>query len=550
MKLIMKKILLLSFLSVILLSTSCNKLLNEDVRNQISNTYLNTPSGVDDGVRAGYSYLRGWYGQQSAGWLTVFGTDEYTNGNADPTYNNYTANLNASSGVTTGVWNSLYQGVNTCNAVIDAAANVTGMDPILKDTRVAEARFLRAHYYFLLVQTFGPLHLTLHPTVGASTVASRSPIADVYTAIINDLNFAVAHLPATASDYGRVNLAAAKHALAKVYLTRATTTAAQSGDYAAAATLAKDVIATSGAKLLDDFAAIFAQGAGVRNSEVLWSCQFSTNPLTGGSNMAFLYFNNGYEGQPGMTRDLVNGRAYAHYRPTDYMLGLYNKNYDSRFSKTFKTTWFCNKPGTYTINGKSVALKLKDTAVVMLDHEITAAQRNAIRYTVIAPSQYTTGLWPMNSKFQDSLRTSVNSTAGVKDFIIYRLGETYLIAAEALYMSGKPTEALPYVNTLRARAAIVGPTSAITQANINAMQVTVADLSPDFFLDERARELSGEYMRWFDLTRTGKLLERVKKYNPVAAALIKPYHILRPIPQTQIDRTLGGATSFPQNTGY
>ena len=82
------------------------------------------------------------------------------------------------------------------------------------------------------------------------------------------------------------------------------------------------------------------------------------------------------------------------------------------------------------------------------------------------------------------------------------------------------------------------------------MQITVADLNIDFILDERARELSGEYLRWTDLTRTGKLLERVKKYNPVATTLIKDYHVLRPIPQTQIDRTLGGATNFPQNAGY
>jgi hypothetical protein len=84
------------------------------------------------------------------------------------------------------------------------------------------------------------------------------------------------------------------------------------------------------------------------------------------------------------------------------------------------------------------------------------------------------------------------------------------------------------------------------------MEVTVADLSvptpEDFVLDERARELAGESMRWFDLVRMGKLVDRVKKYNPEGAVLIKDFHALRPIPITQIDRTTGG--NFLQNPGY
>jgi hypothetical protein len=60
----------------------------------------------------------------------------------------------------------------------------------------------------------------------------------------------------------------------------------------------------------------------------------------------------------------------------------------------------------------------------------------------------------------------------------------------------------------------------------------------------------GEQLRWFDLVRTGKLLERVRKYNPQAAPGIQDFHVRRPIPQQQIDLTDGGASSFPQNPGY
>ena len=545
----MKRLFIIALGGIVLLTAACKKLLNEDVRSQISNLYVTTPSGLDDAVKACYSTLRAWYGSQSGGWMTVWGTDEFMNGNADITLSNYTANLNPSNGVTSGIWTSFYQGINTCNTVVDAAPGIT-MDLTLKNTRVAEARGLRAHYYFLLVQQFGPLEITLTPTSTASRVATRSPVADVYKVIIDDLTFAIANLPATTGDYGRLTIPIAKHMLAKVYLTRAGGTAAQPADYANAATLAKDVIATGGYKLLDDFSDLYAQPS-KPNAETMWACQWSPNLISAPSgNAACFDFCTGYEGYPGMTRDLANGRPFAHFRPTDYMLGLYNKTADSRWSKTFKTSWLCNKPGTYTINGKSVTLKLRDTALVTLDRELTTAERNAIPYTVITPSQYGPGIWPMNQKFQDSLRAAVNNSIGVKDVIIYRLAETYLIAAEALLMSGKADEAVTYLNVLRTRAAIRGATTAITAANIAALQVKASDMTIDFILDERSRELSGEFMRWTDLTRTNKLIERVKKYNPVASVLIQPYHTLRPIPQTQIDRTDGTSTAFPQNAGY
>lgn len=554
----MKRIFTIAIAGALIANTGCNKLLDEDVRSQISNLYLNTPAGLEDGVKASYSYLRSFYGTQSGGWMTVYGTDEYQNGNADATFANYTANLNPASGVSTGIWNSMYAGINTCNSVIEAAPAVTGMDEALKNTRVAETRFLRAHYYFILVQQFGPLHITLKPTSDASNAATRSPIAAVYKVIIDDLTFAIGNLPPTTGNYGRITIPAAKHMLAKVYLTRAGGAAKEATDYDNAATLAKDVITTSGYKLLDDFSELYAQPS-KPNAETMLACQYSTNIQSspgnvgnpgGGANVSCFGFCTGYEGQPGMMRDLANGRPFAHFRPTMYMINLYDKALDTRWEKSFKNTWFCNKPGTYTINGKSVTLKLKDTALVVLDREITAEERNAHAYTIITPSQYGPGIWPMNQKFQDSLRATVNNSIGVKDFPIYRLGETYLIAAEALLMSNKAAEAVTYINTLRRRSARPGATPAETEANKLAMEVSAADLNIDFILDERSRELSGEFMRWTDLVRTGKLLERVDKYNPVAKLLIKPYHVLRPIPQTQIDRTLGGKENFPQNDGY
>ena len=84
------------------------------------------------------------------------------------------------------------------------------------------------------------------------------------------------------------------------------------------------------------------------------------------------------------------------------------------------------------------------------------------------------------------------------------------------------------------------------------MEITSGELNLITILDERARELLGEQFRWYDLKRTGMLLERAYQYNPEVnnVGLMQEHHLLRPIPQTQIDRTDGGSSAFPQNPGY
>ena len=85
------------------------------------------------------------------------------------------------------------------------------------------------------------------------------------------------------------------------------------------------------------------------------------------------------------------------------------------------------------------------------------------------------------------------------------------------------------------------------QGSEAAMRIDPGDVDIDLILNERGRELLGEMKRWFDLVRTGQLVERVRDHNPFGASNIEDYHDLRPIPQSQRDRTEG---EFPQNPGY
>jgi hypothetical protein len=144
-------------------------------------------------------------------------------------------------------------------------------------------------------------------------------------------------------------------------------------------------------------------------------------------------------------------------------------------------------------------------------------------------------------KFKDSSRATFNEAQSARDVFVLRLAEMYLIAAEAELKTGKTDSAAYYLNVLRTRAALPGQAA--------AMQVLPAQVTLDFILDERAREFCGEQMRWFDLKRTGKLLDRIQLMNPDAAQYIQAFHELRPIPQTQLD-AVSNKNEFTQNQGY
>jgi len=551
----MKNSLIKILLIACLVCPACNKMLDEDIRSQVVGDYLNTPTGWQSGVNGVYATLKNVFcAIEDNGiipQITVFGTDTYTNGfdGGFKMMNFYNSDLNPRTNVIYSNWRNLYVAINACNTVIDKADLVPGLSDDVKNTRLGEVRFIRAEYYYLLVELWGPVPLSLKETTTIETEATRAPVKDIFAAIIEDLNFAIQHLPAVAANYGRVTKPAAEQLLANVYLAKATSEAKEADDYSKAADLAIDVINNYGFKLLDDFGKVFEQGSGEKNPEVIWAIQNNKDIISNGpGNTMHLYFLMKYDDLPGMQRDIANGRPYARFKPTDFVLNdLFDRQLDSRYRESFKRVFYCNKPGTYTINGHSVNLKAGDTAVYLADREYTPEELSHIDYNVWPPSKQNERVFPTLTKFLDPQRVGVNDQPGSRDLLFFRLSETYLTAAEALLMSGRPDEAADYINVVRRRAANPGATPEETEANRTAMEVSPAQLDIDFILDERARELLGEGVRWIDLVRTGKLIERVKKYNPVSAANIQPFHVLRPIPQIQIDRTSG---TFEQNPGY
>ncbi|MEQ9288005.1 MAG: RagB/SusD family nutrient uptake outer membrane protein [Cyclobacteriaceae bacterium] len=530
---------------------SCESFLEEENVPVATAQYLGTAAGYRDALTGAYSTLRTFYaGGEDGPSLTVFGTDEYTEGSdgGRKYLNRYDASLNPSAVDLLTVWQNIYRGINSTNIVIGRADEITGLDQSEIDGYVAEARFLRANYYFILVQLFGAVTISEEETAGAIVEAQRSSVTDVYNLIVSDLDLAVNNLPDIQSDYGRATKFAALHLRAKVHLTRATMDAGATAntEYTAALNDAETVITSGQFALLDDFASVFDQSGEVHN-EVIWSIQYSQDELFGGGNSLHLYYLMQYDNQPGMLRDTENGRPFKRFAPTSYAANVFDKSIDSRYDKSFKTVFYCNRPGTYQITNElqdiSVTLEEGDTAIWLPGYELDAAELATKQFQVLSPSRYTNRLYPTLTKFLDPNRPSVQHGAGSRDFIYMRLADTYLISAEANMMLGNMDEAVDRVNAVRRRAAFDGME--------DAMEITTTDLDIDFILDERTRELLGEFHRWFDLVRTGKLLERVGLHNPDGSSNIQDYHVLRPIPQAQIDLTRNAnGESYGQNTGY
>jgi starch-binding outer membrane protein, SusD/RagB family len=556
-----KSITLLSTLTIMLIGQSCKDVLNEDIISGISDTYINTPKGFQDAVNAAYAPLRAYYGTQPGLTFTEYGTDLYATG-ADGSYKGfhfYDAQLNPNIDYLAGIWDELYRGINTCNAVIDRAAAVTGVAEALKKQRVAEAKFLRGHYYFLLLQQWGGVDLRLSETLTATKKASRATEADMYKAIIADLEASLPDLEnkKASSDYGRATKAAAEHLLAKVYLTRGSSASKVADDFSKAATYASNVINSPvGFRLLPDFASVFDENNQV-NDEIIFAAQYTNDPLTnansapvtfdGGGNNLHLFYGMQYDNQPGMVRDIAFGRPFKRLRPTKYCVDTVfnNRVNDSRYKKSFRDTWLCNRPGSYKSvfdqSKTDLVFKAGDTTIFIPGFEMPAAERATKKYQVLVPSMYSEALFPTLSKFMDLKRPDVFAPQGSRDYFVFRLADTYLLLAEAQLLQNKIPEATAAINKVRQRAAWPGKET--------AMAITEAQCDMNLLMEERGRELVGEQGRWQDLKRWGKLVERVKKSNPQASA-VKEIHNYRPIPQKQIDLTEGGNAAFPQNPGY
>lgn len=582
-----------TFATIVLISvSSCKKLLEEHPQSSIVPSFLGTPSGLLGGISGVYHDLRASYGTEPFELTQYAGTDENFAGSGvlnNGVFNTYNG---LSSSDFNGMWNTWYQDINTLNGILKFAQS-SGLDAATLNVYLGQAKFLRAFCYYYLVTTYGSVPLHTEFITQATTSETRAPIADVYKVIIQDFTDASKLLPAQPATPFLGKPATASTALfmlAKAYLTRGWSGAAESTDFTQAATITTTLIAnkaTYGLDLWADYASAFA----IPNDygkEVMFVSDHDNNTIygeyrTGGSNGASLNFLNciflwGYTAltttasgtplnlNPGggvsmVFRDIANGRPYGRAQPSTYTFtqAFLEKSKDTRYNKTFKTAWIANTTPTGAQNtivgSKSVTTPRGtlicgvDTAIWMPGYEPTTALRNSFKGVIVAPSQYSSVVFPSTKKFDDPTRAAANDPS-TRPRCIIRFAEAYFVAAEAYFKLGDNVNAAKYLNVIRERAAYdPAKTTAQNAADKLAIDVLPSQITIDFLLDEYSREFYNEPRRWNDLVRMQQLLRRVTMYNPQASTYIQNFHVLRPIPQDEINNVLTG-TPLPQNPGY
>lgn len=598
-----------------LIATGCNDfLIEKPVTTLTTDVYYKTEAGFEDLVRSCYPLLRNIHQNRT---LVLNGTDIFAaaSGWSAPLavdgspYDLYDARFNGSNVVELqSLWQLLYAEIGRTNTAIDRSAEITTMAQALKDTRVAEAKFLRALSYFYLVQQWGDVPMPLKEATTGSKEAIRIASADIYKQIIADLLESETNLPVTATNYGRITKGAAQFLLSRVYLTRGWNFKNALGGTAADFDLALQYAD----KIIDAYPLATAynllfplhnenplkQYTGAqndKNAEIVFSVQYNSDVLTnktdpaftvdvaGGNNLHSVFGGSGeaYAGSKGRTSD------YNRYQPihvtTPAMYRFFDPQQDTRYDLNFVEAAYALaavkdfKPiplnTTLKINlavGDTVAYYTpwNAPATSLNDKGIDVGGRK--NYAVMNVSEYggayaTTsgfgaGEYPMMWKFWQP-GIAYGDAFGTFNEAVFRSAEAYLIAAEAIVKGakgGKLGTADVYYNKVldRALGAKKGadPKCAANPGDVTSLaavsyRATPANITIDLILDERARELMGEYSRWYDLKRTGKLIERVKKYNPWAnkGMVIAEKHYLRPIPQSEIDLSY---PAMKQNEGY
>ena len=542
------------YLFVLLMVAGCSDFLDE-VNNSrvVEEEYYATPEGYESLVNATYASLRDVFGEEP--WLFSAGTDLYVEGrNAQPEGISEYRNLGPSEGPVEDFYLATYAAIQRANTAL--YYNDKTVPTSTLDERRGEVKLIRALYYFLLVQQFGDVAIVENRINEPVTKFERNPAEEVYQFIISEMEEALELVPASPQQEGRVGKGAVEHFLAKVHLTRGYDPYGSQADFTKAAQYADAAIARG--SLVNSFEALFFPG-NENNPEVLFSVQYSPSSIVDpkeDGHMQNLFFGP-YLGGEGATQ----GYPYRSNTlvPTLFLFDLYSQ-YDERLEATFMLEVYERYYDYYDRNSELDNLNVAtffapswvDTAAWRAaDPENRAATR--IRPYPIgweAGPNSLDGTSPGIKKFDDPKSAFSNNGSSTRDIILARLGETYLIAAEAYFQLGQMDAAVSRINTVRLRAAEPGAEEEMT--------ITAADVDIHFILDERARELAGEYHRWFDLKRTGTLVERTALYNRDIKQWfdsgVNPFmgtggalKILRPIPQRAIDLN---EANIQQNPGY
>ncbi|MDB5135646.1 MAG: RagB/SusD protein [Mucilaginibacter sp.] len=375
----------------------------------------------------------------------------------------YDIQFNSQNGDVSGYWATCYQGIANANYALQYIPQIKNFTDVTVQSRLmGEASFMRALFYFQLVQLYGDIPLRLQ-NMSFSDGVKRSPTADVYKQIITDLKFAAANcwIKGKNQDPGRASVEAAKALLGKVYLTL--------HDYQNAKTTFDDLIQTGGLTLLTNYADLF-DGKHENNAESLFEIQYSTDA---GNTQSLQNLFGSYAGPP------IPGEAF-------------NKNTPGYGGSVVMATTFYSDTVFDKVNDKRYTSSI--------NHDRYDGSGNTMSWWV-DPGLPTIKKYDISSSDID-----VNNSG--KNLYYLRSADVFLMYSEVLNELGQTTDALVPLNKVRNRARDVASNLETALGHVPSQTELRNEL-----LDERTRELGGEGWRWFDLKRTGTLVQRVMAHN-------------------------------------
>ena len=556
-----------------------------------SNAY-GSVEGIRQGIAGCHTMVRRyWYfGEEiqdpTCIWLGGLGTDIAWSGE-DPgslrflcNYENYVVPTGSTGGAHGGspstidyFWDIGFRLVQRANYVIDACNDLpeekwarSGQ----KEEFIAEAKFFRAWSYRHLTSFFGEIPVIDYATTSPKTDYERESLAKAYALMEEDLQEATRNLPLPGKEEntGRITQGAAWHLLCEVYLAQR--------KYNEAVQAASNVINNYGYKLMterfggknsvwgtgDVYWDLFAMDnqSIAANTETIWVIQFKSGTSdTYANHRGGRFWGNAYhrlptapDGKKPFVYDNPSGADYVYtdtlgrgvalIRPSSYAAYTiwqsdWNNDIRNAPHNIKRDFHYYNKDSEW--HGKKVKFsdydydKMFTSESGVIDQSGKALRQRNDTCHYIFPF--------FLKKFDPNKVITQFGNAGhgdsFKDIYGMRLAETYLLRAEAYIALGELGKAADDINLVRTRS--------------KANPVDPADVDIDYLLDEHARELYGETCRHFVLRRTGTMYDRLYRYcdNPYRQGVnMKPYHVLWPIPQSQINLNIHN--KWQNNPGY
>jgi hypothetical protein len=473
--------------------SSCTKQLDQyPVSNTTTDNFYTNSNDFLQAINGVYSKLKDYPGQSL--WLSEMRSDDIaavSDGNRDwQNINDFSPNITTTGFIVTA-WSNNFNGIFNANSVLDA---LTTKGSVLTDslrTRItAEARYLRAFYYFQSLRLYGKLPI-IDKALTAAEVATvpRSPVEDVYTFIIADLEYAAANLPPsyTGADLGRATSYAAKGILGLVYLTRSGPTYGIEGpgrdskEYDKALALFNEIISSNKYQFLPDYASIFSY-TNENNKEVIFDVQFMSS--SNGANFPSFLVPVAYWTGQGISNAYGNGYGASNFNISKNLLASYDAT------------------------------------------DIRKAFNIQLSYSA-----------PFVKKYIDYSKRGTAGTDWPINYIVLRYTDILLMKAECILhgAAGAQSDVDDIVNQVRTRAGL-GP---------------LANVTLDQLFEERRKEFLGEGVRWNDLVRSGNAVTTMNNWiagdGITTISQVVPDYVIYPVPAVEISAKAG---LYVQNPGY